>query len=448
MILIYCKEQTERLTYIIQHIFNRILGVPFQFCMDMITFEKYEGCKINYSDIYIEDVLSIVPHTLLFERNIIRQEVDVSIYKGMPVCFQTKQMDEKLPFDVFAACFFFLSRYEEYLPHRQDAYQRYDETESIAYRNSFLNLAIVDRWIEELANVIKNKYPDIVFLEKECAFIPTYDIDIAYAYRNKGFLLNAAGYIRSLLEFDFKAIGRRTKVLLGKSKDPYDTFDYLSDLHDLHNLKPCYFFLVAQNRSPYDKNTNTDNKCFKKLIQCLATNADIGLHASYYVKDHPQKIDFEIDYLKAILHRTITKNRHHYLRFSLPDSYRLLESKGIKEEYSMGYVRTAGFRAGTCNPFLFFDLQNDRISNMEVYPLLFMESAFSNIQDPDEIIRHLTPYIEEIKRYRGVLVSLFHNQSFGQEADKGKWRKVYEGLLELVVSEFKIQDSGTTEQTK
>ena len=430
MILIYCKKQTERLNYIIQHIFNRILGVQFQICEDISTFEQYQGYKINYSDVVFENELSIVPHNLLFEQDITPQIIDIQTYKDTPICFQTKPLDKILPFDVFAACFFFLSRYEEYLPHQKDAHQRYDETQSIAYQHHFLHIAVVDKWIEELAITLKNKYPDMVFADRKYSFIPTYDIDIAFAYRHKGFLLNMAGYIRSLLKLDFKGIKMRTRVLLGKCQDIYDTFDYLSNLHKLYELRPCYFFLVAKKRSRYDKNIHCKNTYFQKLIQKLAVNAETGLHTSYYAKDCPQKIDFEKDFLEKTLQKSVIKNRHHYLRFSLPDTYNLLETKGIKEEYSMGFVQTVGFRAGTCNPFLFFDLQNNRISEMEIYPLLFMENALPNLQEPEKIVEYLMPYIDEVKRYKGVLVSLFHNQSFGEEVENEKWKKVYEKLLD------------------
>ena len=426
MILIYSKAQTERLKYITHHIFNRIWGIPFQICEDITDFENYQGYKLNYSDVFFENVISIRPHNLLFEQTITPQTIDIVMYKETPVCFQTKTLDEILPFDIFAASFYFLSRYEEYLPHQQDEFQRYMATESIASEHHFLHLAVVDRWIEILATALKNTYPDLVFADRTYSFIPTYDIDIAYAYLHRSFLLSAAGYIRY---FSFKNFKQRTQVLLKKRQDPYDTFDYLSNLHKLNNLRPCYFFLVAKKHSRYDKNIHYKNPYFKELIQKLAENADIGLHTSYYAKDCPQKMDFELDFLQKTIQKLVVKNRHHYLRFSLPDTYNVLASKGIKEEYSMGYPQTVGFRAGTCNAFLFFDLQNNRTSEMEIYPLLFMENALSKLPSEEEIINYLLPYIEEVKRYKGVLVSLFHNQSFENE----KWKKVYEKLLKYVL---------------
>ena len=46
--------------------------------------------------------------------------------------------DEIIPFDVFSATFFLVSRYEEYLPHVKDDYGRFLATESLAFKEDFL----------------------------------------------------------------------------------------------------------------------------------------------------------------------------------------------------------------------------------------------------------------------------------------------------------------------
>jgi len=55
-------------------------------------------------------------------------------------------------FDIFAASFYLLSRYEEYLPHQKDQFGRYAHTNSLAFREEFLQLPLVNIWIEELRN--------------------------------------------------------------------------------------------------------------------------------------------------------------------------------------------------------------------------------------------------------------------------------------------------------
>ena len=433
MILIYTKQKTERLQYICSHIFKQMLGIEFELCVDIHYFSDFGGYKLNYSDVPIENVLSICPHDLLFENDIHSQKIDFKLQGNTPICFLNHSYSSALPFDVFAACFFFLSRYEEYLPHTQDVHQRYDAVNSLAYKYDFLHLAVVDRWIKLLTDKLQGRYPDISFSRKEFSYIPTYDIDLAYAYKHKGILLSTAGFVRSLLKMDFKAMKKRANVLLGKTPDPYETFSYLSSLHEKYNLNPCYFFLVAPNRSKYDKNTSPNNKAFQKLIQHLSQKDNIGLHTSYYIKDNPRKIDSELTLLRNITGKTIDKNRHHYLRFSLPESYQLLASKTIQEEYSMGYVHHVGLRAGTCNSFYWFDLQENKTTDMLVYPLLFMENAFLK-EDASQVINRLIPFINEIKQWNGTLVTLFHNQSFGDEGYQDKWKKVYESLLKIILN--------------
>ena len=433
MILIYTNKKTERLQYICSHVFKQTLGVDFELCIDIDYFNNFDGGKLNYSELLMDDVVSVYPHNLLFENVISPQTVEVFTYENMPVCFRNQVAGSAFPFDVFAACFFFLSRYEEYLPHEKDVHHRYEAKESLAYKHDFLHLAVVDRWIKLLADELKKKYSDISFAQSKSSFILTYDIDLAYAYKHKGFLLNAAGFIRSLFKCKFADIKNRANVLLDKTTDSYDTFDYLSSLHQKYELKPCYFFLVAQNRSRYDKNTRTDNKAFQNLIQNLSVKADIGLHTSYYVMDNPQKVKHELACLQNILEKPMVKNRYHYLRFSLPESYQLLLSNGVEEDYSMGYVHHIGFRAGTCKPFYFFDLKENKTTKLLVYPLLFMENAFM-VENISQIKSRLMSLVDEVLQYNGTLVSLFHNQSFGDDESGGQWKKIYEELLQKITN--------------
>ena len=50
----------------------------------------------------------------------------ISQWKGLPVFFQTTS-DSDIPFDVFAASFFLVSRYEEYLEFQPDAHGRFPD---------------------------------------------------------------------------------------------------------------------------------------------------------------------------------------------------------------------------------------------------------------------------------------------------------------------------------
>jgi hypothetical protein len=428
MILLYSERKTKRLEYIVNQIFNRMLGVEVAISTDEAAFVSSQGCKINYSTKNFDNCLKINPHSLLFEDDIHPQQLLFSTYNNFPICFQTTE-PACLPFDVFSASFYFLSRYEEYLVSEKDAHQRFAAKNSLAYKNDFLHLPLVDCWVSEFKQVLQKAYPLLTFSDRKFSFIPTYDVDLAYAYLQKGFFLQMAGYAKLLLKRDFKKITIRTKVLLKKEKDPFYSFDYLTDIHQKHQLKPCYFFIAAKRKSKYDRNPAWRKKAFQKLIHNLSLSSEIGLHASYFAKENPQRITAEKTYLQSITHELIVKNRFHFLRFTLPDSYQDLLANGITEDYSMGYADHIGFRASTCTPFLFFDLTRNAPTSLLLYPFLCMENAFSSDYHAEEIIQILEPYIDRIKKHNGTFTTLFHNHAFDEQEDGEKWKKVLEWIF-------------------
>ena len=86
----------------------------------------------------LDDEYFIKAYGLLTEKGISNQEIIFDYWNKLPIFFNVK--DSVLPFDIFSASFYLVSRYEEYLPHIKDKYDRFDAKESIAYKNNFLQL--------------------------------------------------------------------------------------------------------------------------------------------------------------------------------------------------------------------------------------------------------------------------------------------------------------------
>ena len=443
MIAVFSQNQTPRLEYMLDHIIAGIWGQSYRIFLSEKEFlEEAAVAKINYSPDEIDGTLQIVPDGLLFETAIRKQEPHVEWSDGMPVCLFQNTNREKTVWDPLSACFYFLSRYEEYLPHTADKHGRYPAQKSMAAQNGFLQMAVVDRWIADLAGRLHEKFPAFSPARRQTVFKPTCDIDIAYAYRHKGLLRTAGGILKScssgLWDEMSEDIRRRWRVLTGREKDPYDTFDALQQLHRDEGLHPVYFVLFAP-RSRYDKGISPEKPAFRLKIMSLAQEAEIGIHASYAASSEkePLRLLSEKEALATLIQRKVTANRFHYLHFRLPESCRMLLQAGITEDYSMGYADTAGFRAGTCNPFYFFDLERNENTPLRIHPLLFMENAFFK-EPPDiqmsvripfkgyvplydqkppeaaELFEAIRPLLDECIRFNGEIVTLFHNQSFGE----------------------------------
>ena len=250
--IIFSNTITPRLRYISDFIGKEIIGKPFDITADEQTFRQYDGPRINYSKTKISDSeLAIQNSELLFENKINEQAIECFEINGYKAFFKT---DGDFPFDIFAACFYLLSRYEEYLPHKKDIYGRYAHENSLAFTGNFLQLPLVNIWIEDFKNALRNKFTELIARNSSFTFIPTYDIDEAYAYKHKQWWRTMGGVVKSAVGGEWSMANERISVLSGRKKDPYDAFEWVDKLNKQFDLKPVYFFLVADKTAGYDKN--------------------------------------------------------------------------------------------------------------------------------------------------------------------------------------------------
>ncbi len=429
MLLIYTPISTPRLQYIFEFIFKDILGLEYKLTKEQEEFKNYTGAKFSYSKQPLDNELFFSAGKLLFEKGIIEQEINVFDWKDTKVFFATSNK-HLFPFDPFAASFYLLSRYEEYLPHIRDEHERFLPKESLAYKNNFLDKPVINSWAKKIKETILEKYPDVVFAQRSYQFISTIDIDNAYAYLEKGFMRTMGAYARSLLHLNFKEIKERTNVLLGFQKDPYDSYKYQLDLNKTYQFKSIYFFLVG-DYGENDKNISINNRKFQSLIKSIADYAQVGIHPSYGSNKDPIRIKKELSRLSKVLKRDVFSSRQHFLKLLLPLTYRRLIDLDIKEDYTMGYASEPGFRASTCTPFYFYDLDTEVTTNLKVYSFAVMDSClkyYLKIQ-PEQAIDKIKPLIEEIKKVDGTFISLWHNESLGDSNQWRGWKFVYEELI-------------------
>lgn len=151
--IVFSNTITHRLQYAADFIGREITGKPCVLTDDANIFADAYGYRLNYSTQRLTDFeFQIHPHSLLFETGIQPQAIHCFDWDGEKAFFKT---GGDLPFDIFAAVFYLLSRYEEYLPHTKDMYGRYAHENSLAFREGFLNTALVNRWINKLTGAGK-----------------------------------------------------------------------------------------------------------------------------------------------------------------------------------------------------------------------------------------------------------------------------------------------------
>jgi hypothetical protein len=428
-ILFYTHKTTSRLTYIVNVICKSILGLNPIITNSKDIYLAHSGLKICYSFNTLNEGVFIQSTQLLFETGINDQQITVSEVNNTPYFFETNK-NNPIPFDLFAASFFMISRYEEYLPHRRDLYNRFDATESIAFKNNFLQIPVVNKWALMLKNELVKIQPNHTLADLKYKFISTIDIDNAYAYKEKGITRTLGAFARDLIEINTSNIKQRLRVLFNLEKDPYDTFDYLLGLHKKYNIHPICFFLLA-DYGTNDKNVSVRSKKFQSLIKSVADYADVGIHPSFASVKNSNKISVELMRLSQFIKRDIIKSRQHFLILHFPETYKQLINNGIKEDYTMGFPSVSGFRAGICTPYLFYDLDNECQTQLTVFPFAVMESTLMYYQKntPEEAEKIITNLINEVKNVNGTFISLWHNDSLCEQYPWQGWRKVFEHLL-------------------
>ena len=372
--------------------------------------------------------LKISPASILFEKGIRIQEVRVTEWQSLPVFFQNGD-DSDLPFDIFAASFYLVTRYEEYLKFEPDKHGRFCAGQSLAFKNGFLGLPVINLWAKELAKLLVRKYQKLSFKANEFKALTTIDIDEPFAFRGRTLIGNISGFLQDIATGKGNA-EKRLGCLTGNEKDPYEVFDYLIDNIGRNNAETRFFFPVG-GRSDYENNPSWKNEEYRKLIKGIGSNFKIGLHPSFKASTDFQTVSAELKRLKSILESTVTRSRFHFLKIVMPGSYRNISAAGIIEDYSMGYPDEQGFRAGIASPVTFYDVIEDKLTNLRIYPFQVMDVTLARYKrlQPEaarEIIRNM---INETRKAGGLFVSIWHNTTLLDTPEGREWRKVFEFSL-------------------
>jgi hypothetical protein len=431
-VIVFANTITHRLRYILDFIGNEIIAEPVSVTDSIADFISYSGPGINYSQEKIPQAnFWLQPHNLLFEKGIKLQLTDCFETNGYKAFFRT---NGDFPFDIFAASFYLLSRYEEYLPHQKDMYGRYAHENSLAFKEGFLNIPLINIWLEDVKKSLQLKFPDFQPKTSNFKLLPTYDIDEAFSYKHKEWWRSAGAAVKDLMKGEWKRLSLRRNVLNNKEQDPFDSYDWIDNLHRPHSFKPRYFFLVPGKTSRYDRNILPGESAVKVLIRRHADQYTIGIHPSWQSGDDPSLIKKEIQTIEHISTIKVTSSRQHFIRFTLPQTFRHLIDAGIKEDFSMGYGSVNGFRACVASPFYWYDLEKEETTYLLLYPFCYMEanSFFEQKFSPAQALEEMKQYYQQVKKVNGTFISIWHNTFLGTDERFKVWREIYYQFIQEV----------------
>ncbi|WP_238752013.1 polysaccharide deacetylase family protein [Neolewinella maritima] len=361
----------------------------------------------------------------------------VDAHDGLPAFCMTPQGS-----DLLACIFFALSRYEEYQPFDADTHDRFPGAASHAARHGYLQRPVVREWTAAIGRQLKQWFPDLPPPRVHPPELRlTYDIDLLWAYRYRGWRGTAHIGKDLLTGHPRRALRRLAATDLN---DPYNTLPQLERLHRQHGLQATYFWLLTDGTDRHDINPYPIPAAQRALMRSLDPASQQGIHPGYRSNTEGDLVGTERTRMERILDRPVHHSRQHFLRLRFPTTYRTLLQHGITDDHSMGYADRVGWRAGTNLPYPWYDLEREQETKLTVHPFVAMDVTLKNYlqlsgADAGAMVRELQ---EGVTPYGGPFALLWHNSSFAEDFGWAGWWNMYRDLASTLVERQQVTDTG------
>jgi len=336
--------------------------------------------------------------------------------------------------DIIASSFFMLTRYEEIIlykeivANREDRYERFPATASLAYREGFLDRPVVNEYIELLWKWIrgfnlglKRKNP---WSDKNFAVCLTHDVDQIKRYKSYPPLGSIRrSLIRKHIRKALLIFSDYLKTKIHIKEDPFhDVYYHMLDLEKESGFKSSFYFLA------HEGDYSLEDRWLKGFLKVIQEEGfEIGLHTAFPAYNKPTVIKKEKERLEEIINRTILGIRQHHLKCEIPTSWRSWREASLEYDTTLCFDDQWGFRAGICYPFKVFDLGKGVSLDLWEVPLIIMDCTLDHWGNlsPEEGRCVLSKFSKVVEKYNGLLVVLFHANYMCQLFEPD-WKRSFE----------------------
>ena len=428
MILIYTHLVNARIRYVFTHFFETYTRNPIQITNVLETFIAHNGPKFSYTNQKLSNEFFVQANSLLFEQGVREHDITITRWKTTPVFFPCDE-SSSIPYDIFAATFYMLSRYEEHIPHLKDDMNRFYTNGSLAGKHKFANKPVVDMWAKKFLDRFSEFFPEILINPPELRLQTILEVPEAYAYKSKSMLRTIVESVFDTFNFRFVKLFERFAVRLSFKPDPFDIYNSWIDLHKKYNRPTKVMFLFA-SPSANDRNISIFKHRFLKRIKDVADYIPTSLLASYQSTDQPQLLQIEVNRLSEIIHHPLKDIRQHLIRLRFPTTYDHFAKLGFVNDYSLQFVDYLGYRAGTGFPFHFYNLSKEHCSNLYIHPVVANEAILRAKRFPRKARRLLEQCKTYNKEYGTPLTLVLTNTILDERIKNKPWKRMFNDFLE------------------
>ena len=358
-------------------------------------------------------------------------------------------------YDILGLVYWCLCRVEEIGRDDLDSHGRFPAASSHAFKHGYLDRPVVDEWLHILGQVIQRQWPHTLLRSHQFRMMVSHDVDRPSRFGFEPWrvipriMAGAAikrGDVNSFFAAPIIKLLTRRKLL---SWDSFNTFDWLMDVSDEYNLRSSFYFICGGSDPLRDADYDLEHPAIRDLLRRIHERGhEIGLHPSYSTYRDSGALKRESLRLKSVctqegIQQYRWGGRMHYLRVAYPETLIALAEAGLDYDSTLGYADFPGFRCGTCHEYQAFDPKSQKKIDIKIRPLIVMEcSVFSKVYaglPTEKAMDTMMAMKDRCIAVGGQFTLLWHNSSFGSEADHYVYRAL---LTNTKVTKVNVQSEG------
>jgi hypothetical protein len=271
-------------------------------------------------------------------------------------------------------------------------------------KQGFLHRPVVNEYLELILKWLKKLGLQQEPTQHRFQWVLTHDVDRISWEKNYWRSLS-----RDLLKFGkFRLFWKKIAHI---PSNPYDTFSKLMDWSEQAGVKSRFYFMAAGEEG-YDYEDYLNKKVFLKNLKQIQERGHIaGFHPGYSSFMDKNEWGKQYERLSHAMGSYPEEGRQHFLRFRVPETWRIWEEHGMKTDSSLGFAEMPGFRCGVCFPFPVFDVEQRKMLRLREMPLIAMDTTLAVYlkYSPNQSLKILQDLRNRIAHFGGNFVILWHN---------------------------------------
>ena len=450
---------TPEIQYILDVILGDMLGLSYK--IDIVDSDSidilWDGKLLSTKNLFLNSLGS--DSTFLSRRHVPEkriEQLDIKPYSTLmdivghgeiPILFGNARVSASndrvsFDFDIFGACFFMLSLFDEVTLLERDARGRVPFHQTFISRNGLSRRPLVNEYLELLWHFFSVLWPQLDRKKRTYRVVVTQDIDRAFYFPVKGLRMLIKACLGDILKR--KSPGLLIKRFLccifpsghRDQFDPHNTFGFFLSVLERHNLTARFYVIPGSCKESREIHQDVRERRVTSLLRKLIQSGhQVGVHPYYGSYLNSEVLDKNISYLREHLGEEDLEfssiSRQHGLQWDPAQTMVLLDRCGISLDSSVGFAENPGFRSGCCYSYRAYDLINRRPLNIIEEPLIVMDTTYASYLrcSRREYIASVIELASICRRFEGDFVGLWHNCKLASKRAKSDFKTIVDNIV-------------------